>query len=112
VRDGGRAAGGWKFSMRKVRKRYNLSYTKNGQKGVNRMTPRKSEIPIEMKEMDELEQMIEEKLEKVDLMQAVHRARLRSARLLNEQGISTLALIISKTLIDVIEHPEKMEMLA
>ncbi|RLG20179.1 hypothetical protein DRN77_08005 [Methanosarcinales archaeon] len=76
------------------------------------MTPRKSEIPIEMKEMDELEQMIEEKLEKVDLMQAVHRARLRSARLLNEQGISTLALIISKTLIDVIEHPEKMEMLA
>jgi len=103
---------GWKFSMRKVRKHYSLAYTKNGQKGVNRMTPRKSEIPIEMKEMDELEQMIEEKLEKVDLMQAVHRARLRSARLLNEQGISTLALIISKTLIDVIEHPEKMEMLA
>lgn len=76
------------------------------------MTPEKRRTSTEAKQTDELEQMVEEKLENVDLMQAVHQARLKSTRLLNEQGISTLALIISKTLIDVIEHPEKMEMLA
>lgn len=54
------------------------------------MTPEKRETPTEVKEVDELEQMIEEKLEKVDYMRAIHKARSRSARLMNEQGISTL----------------------
>ena len=76
------------------------------------MTSEKRATSTEVKEMDELEQMVKEKLETVDLMESVHKARLRSVRLLNEQGISALALIISKALVDVIEHPEKMEMLA
>lgn len=49
--------------------------------------------------------------EKIELVEAVHKARLKSTRLLEEQGISTLALILSKTLADVIENPEKIESL-
>jgi len=55
---------------------------------------------------------IETKLRKVDFIEAVHKARWSSTRLLEEQGISTLALIISGTLIDILEHPEKMEKLS
>jgi len=49
--------------------------------------------------------------EEIDIVEAVHRARLRSTRLLEEQGISTLALILSKTLSDVIDNPEKIDVL-
>jgi len=49
--------------------------------------------------------------ERIELVEAVHKARLKSTRLLEEQGISTLALILSKTLIDVIDNPEKMDAL-
>lgn len=45
----------------------------------------------------------------VDLIEAVHRARKRSTLLLEEQGIAALSIILSETLIDFIEHPEKME---
>ena len=51
------------------------------------------------------------KKEKIELVEAVHKARLKSTRLLEEQGISTLALILSKTLADVIDNPEKIESL-
>ncbi|HUV80165.1 MAG TPA: hypothetical protein VMW40_05005 [Candidatus Bathyarchaeia archaeon] len=63
-----------------------------------------------MEEMEELDRKLERKLQGTDLVNAVHKAKLRSTRLLEEQGISTLALILSKTLVEVIEHPEKMEM--
>ena len=59
--------------------------------------------------MEEFDSEIERKLQGTDIVKAVHKAKLRSTRLLEEQGISTLALILSKTLVDVIEHPEKME---
>ena len=49
--------------------------------------------------------------EEIDLVEAVHKARLRSTRLLEEQGISTLALILSKTLADVIDNSEKIDAL-
>ena len=45
----------------------------------------------------------------VDLIEAVHKARKRSTLLLEEQGISVLSIMLSETLIDFIEHPEKME---
>jgi hypothetical protein len=51
------------------------------------------------------------KKEKIELVEAVHKARLKSTRLLEEQGISTLALILSKTLADVVENPEKIDAL-
>lgn len=51
------------------------------------------------------------KKEKIELVEAVHKARLKSTRLLEEQGISTLALILSKTLADVVENPEKINAL-
>ena len=60
--------------------------------------------------MEELDRKLERKLQGTDLVNTVHKAKLRSTRLLEEQGISTLALILSKTLVEVIEHPEKMEM--
>lgn len=50
-------------------------------------------------------------MEKIELVEAVHKARLKSTRLLEEQGISTLALILSKTLADVVENPEKINAL-
>lgn len=49
--------------------------------------------------------------EKIELIEAVHKARARSTKLLEEQGISILALILSKTLEDVIENPEKIDAL-
>ena len=49
--------------------------------------------------------------QKIELVAAVHKARARSTRLLEEQGISTLALILSKTLVDVIDNPEKIDAL-
>jgi hypothetical protein len=51
------------------------------------------------------------KEDKIELIEAVHKARLRSTKLLEEQGISTLALILSRTLVDVIDHPEKIDTL-
>lgn len=51
------------------------------------------------------------KKDKIELVEAVHKARARSTRLLEEQGISTLALILSKTLANVIENPEKIDAL-
>ena len=74
----------------KARKRYNPSCTKNKHKEADKMTPEKRETPTEVKEVDELEQMIEEKLERVDYMRAIRKSRSRSARLMNEPGISTL----------------------
>ncbi|MBT9149692.1 MAG: hypothetical protein DDT28_01127 [Dehalococcoidia bacterium] len=58
--------------------------------------------------MDELR----DKLKEVDLVDAVHKARLTSMKLLEDQGISTLALILSKTLVDIVEHPEKVDEIA
>ena len=51
------------------------------------------------------------KEDKIELVEAVHKARLKSTKLLEEQGISTLALILSKTLVDIIDHPEKIDAL-
>jgi hypothetical protein len=51
------------------------------------------------------------KEDKIELVEAVHKARAKSTKLLEEQGISTLALILSKTLVDVIDHPEKIDAL-
>jgi hypothetical protein len=45
----------------------------------------------------------------VDLIEAVRKARKKSNLLLEEQGITTLSIMLSETLIDLIEHPEKME---
>ncbi|MBU3965758.1 MAG: hypothetical protein KKG76_00020 [Euryarchaeota archaeon] len=51
------------------------------------------------------------KKQKIELVEAVHKARARSTKLLEEQGISTLALILSKTLADVIDNPERIDSL-
>ena len=49
--------------------------------------------------------------EKIDFMEAVHKAKIKSMRLLEDQGITTLSIILAKSLSDVIEHPEKIEKL-
>ncbi len=59
---------------------------------------------------EEFEYELKEKLRGVNITKAVHRARIRSTRLLEEQGISTLALMLSKTLVDAIEHPQKIRL--
>lgn len=60
--------------------------------------------------MEEIEREVEKRMEKIDFVEAVHRAKQRSTMLLEEQGISTLALILSNALVDILEHPEKMEL--
>lgn len=47
--------------------------------------------------------------QKIDLMEAVHKAKAMSTHLLEDQGITTLSIILAKSLADVIEHPEKIE---
>jgi hypothetical protein len=60
--------------------------------------------------MEEIESEVEKKMRGIDVVEAVHKAKERSTKLLEEQGISTLALILSNTLVDMLEHPEKMEL--
>jgi hypothetical protein len=47
--------------------------------------------------MEEIEREVEKRMEKIDFVEAVHRAKRRSTMLLEEQGISTLALILSNS---------------
>ncbi|KYK35730.1 MAG: hypothetical protein HXS48_04585 [Theionarchaea archaeon] len=52
---------------------------------------------------------LKEAFKDVDFMEAVHEAKKESTLLLEEQGVTTLSILLSETLIDFIQHPEKME---
>lgn len=44
-----------------------------------------------------------------DLIEAAHKAKAQSHTLLEDQGISTLALMISELIVDFIEEPERLQ---
>ena len=44
-----------------------------------------------------------------DLIEAAHTAKVQSHALLEDQGISTLALMISELIVDFIEEPERLQ---
>ena len=44
-----------------------------------------------------------------DLIEAAHTAKAQSHALLEDQGISTLALMISELIVDFIEEPERLK---
>jgi len=44
-----------------------------------------------------------------DLVELSQKAKEKSMLLLEEQGISTIALALSRTLVDFVAHPEKIK---
>lgn len=48
------------------------------------------------------------KLKQIDIVKATHEAREENNQLLNDQGFSILALIISNFIAEIAEHPEKL----
>lgn len=48
------------------------------------------------------------KLKELDIVKATHEARDENYKLLNDQGFSILALIISNFIAEIAEHPEKL----
>lgn len=47
-------------------------------------------------------------LKDVDLVEATRRVRQEATRLLNDQGVSALSIVISNFFADIIEHPEHL----
>ena len=58
--------------------------------------------------MKTLDDYIKE-LKTEDLIEAAHKAKVQSHALLEDQGISTLALMISELIVDFIEEPERLQ---
>jgi len=43
-----------------------------------------------------------------DIVKSAHKAKEESYLLMNDQGITTLSLILSDTLVEIIQNPQKM----
>ena len=48
-------------------------------------------------------------LKNKDLIKLTEQAKEKSMLLLDEQGISSIALALSRTLVDFVQHPEKIK---
>lgn len=48
-------------------------------------------------------------LKNKDLIKLSEQAKEKSMLLLDEQGISSIAIALSKTLVDFVQHPEKIK---
>lgn len=60
-------------------------------------------------EISDLHEIAALQLKDKDLIKLSQKAKEKSMLLLEEQGISTIALALSRTLIDFVKHPEKMK---
>ena len=58
--------------------------------------------------MEDLHQIAAKHLKGKNLIELTERAKDSSSSLLEEQGISVIALALSKVFVDFIQHPEKM----
>lgn len=54
------------------------------------------------------EKSLAEDLQTEDIFEATHKAKEKSMKLLEEQGITTVALALSKFLVEFTEHPEEV----
>ncbi len=57
----------------------------------------------------DLHEVAATQLKNKDLIKLSEKAKEKSMLLLDEQGISTIALALSKTLVDYVHHPEKIK---
>lgn len=60
-------------------------------------------------EILDLHEIAAEQLKNKDLVKLSQKAKEKSMQLLEEQGISTIALALSRTLVDFVQHPEKIK---
>jgi hypothetical protein len=60
-------------------------------------------------EISDLHEIAAKQLKNKDLVKLTQKAREKSMQLLEEQGISTIALALSRTLVDFVKHPEKIK---
>lgn len=60
-------------------------------------------------ELSNLHEMAAVHLKNKDLIKLSEKAKEKSMLLLEEQGISAIALALSKTLVDFVQHPEKIK---
>jgi|GEM_PF-1826563 len=61
------------------------------------------------KDIMNLHEIAAVQLKNKDLIKLSEQAKEKSMLLLDEQGISAIALALSKTLVDFIQHPEKIK---
>jgi len=57
----------------------------------------------------DLHEIAAAQLKNKDLVELSQKAKEKSMLLLEEQGISTIALALSRTLVDFVAHPEKIK---
>ncbi len=60
-------------------------------------------------EIFDLHEIAAVRLKNKDLIKLSETAKEKSMQLLDEQGISAIALALSKTLVDFVQHPEKIK---
>lgn len=60
-------------------------------------------------EISDLHEIAAVQLKDKDLIKLSQKAKEKSMLLLEEQGISTIALALSRTLVDFVKHPEKIK---
>ena len=60
-------------------------------------------------EISDLHEIAVKQLKNKDLIKLTRKAKEKSMQLLEEQGISTIALALSRTLVDFVHHPEKIK---
>jgi hypothetical protein len=60
-------------------------------------------------EKSDLHEIAAVQLKNKDLVELSQKAKEKSMLLLEEQGISTIALALSRTLVDFVAHPEKIK---
>ncbi len=68
---------------------------------------------MKLKQHDEeilnLHEIAAVQLKNKDLIKLSEQAKEKSMLLLDEQGISSIAIALSKTLVDFVQHPEKIK---
>lgn len=62
-----------------------------------------------VEEISDLHEIAAEQLKNKDLIKLTQKAKEKSMQLLEEQGISAMALALSRTLVDFVQHPEKIK---
>lgn len=60
-------------------------------------------------EISNLHEIAAVQLKNKDLIKLSEKAKEKSMLLLEEQGISVIALALSRTLVDLVQHPEKIK---
>ncbi|MDO9098006.1 MAG: hypothetical protein Q7U60_07780 [Candidatus Methanoperedens sp.] len=65
--------------------------------------------PKQNEKISNLHEIAAMQLKNKDLIKLTEQAKEKSMLLLDEQGISSIALALSRTLVDFVQHPEKIK---